>query len=93
MMQLTGNITSNGTLSGAIETGDISGSLSYPLARGPSAYEVAVANGYEGTEEQWLESLNGYTPIRGVDYWTKEDIEQIINELKEYIDQVLDSKI
>lgn len=26
---------------------------------GKSAYEVAVANGFEGTEEEWLESLKG----------------------------------
>ncbi len=26
---------------------------------GPSAYEIAVALGYEGTESQWLESLRG----------------------------------
>lgn len=28
-------------------------------AEGKSAYEVAVENGYEGTEEEWLESLKG----------------------------------
>lgn len=27
--------------------------------RGPSAYEVAVKNGFEGTEEEWLASLKG----------------------------------
>lgn len=27
--------------------------------RGWSAYEIAVRNGYEGTEEEWLESLKG----------------------------------
>lgn len=27
--------------------------------RGYSAYEVAVRNGYEGTEEEWLQSLKG----------------------------------
>lgn len=27
--------------------------------RGYSAYEVAVRNGFEGTEEEWLQSLNG----------------------------------
>lgn len=26
---------------------------------GKSAYEIAVDNGFEGTEEQWLESLKG----------------------------------
>ena len=27
--------------------------------RGYSAYEIAVKNGFEGTEEEWLESLKG----------------------------------
>ena len=27
--------------------------------RGLSAYEVALKNGYKGTEEEWLESLKG----------------------------------
>lgn len=30
-----------------------------PGPKGASAYEVAVANGFEGTEEEWLESLKG----------------------------------
>lgn len=52
-------------------------------ADGKSAYEIAVDNGFEGTEEEWLESLkgdtgpNGYTPQRGVDYWNAEDKEEI----------------
>ena len=28
-------------------------------ANGKSAYELAVANGYTGTEAQWLDSLSG----------------------------------
>lgn len=50
--------------------------------RGYSAYEVAVREGgYVGTEEEWLASLvgprgekgdNGYTPIKGVDYFDGE---------------------
>ena len=56
---------------------------------GASAYEVAVENGFEGTEEEWLESLqgeDGYTPKKGVDYWTEKDIEVIKSECKTYID-------
>lgn len=30
-----------------------------PIVRGPSAYDVAVANGYSGTESQWIASLAG----------------------------------
>ena len=46
---------------------------------GLSAYEVAVKNGFEGTEEEWLESLegedgrDGYTPVKGVDYFDGKD--------------------
>lgn len=32
---------------------------------GKSAYEIAVDNGFLGTEEEWLESLNGITPHIG----------------------------
>ena len=34
---------------------------------GKSAYEIAVANGYTGNEEQWLESLKGRDGERGRD--------------------------
>lgn len=52
---------------------------------GASAYEIAVANGFHGTELQWLQSLhgrdgrdgvsgkNGYTPVKGVDYFDGAD--------------------
>lgn len=30
--------------------------------QGKSAYEVAVENGFKGTEQEWLESLKGETP-------------------------------
>lgn len=35
--------------------------------RGYSAYEVAVQNGFEGTVDEWLESLKGEQGIQGVD--------------------------
>lgn len=46
---------------------------------GASAYEVAVANGFEGTEAEWIASLKGdqgdagYTPQKGVDYFDGDD--------------------
>ena len=43
---------------------------------GKSAYELAVQNGFEGSETEWLESLHGkdgYTPIKGVDYFDGTD--------------------
>ena len=48
------------------------------LKEGASAYEVAVENGFEGSEEAWLQSLHGqdgkdgkdgYTPVKDVDYF------------------------
>lgn len=56
---------------------------------GKSAYEIAVDNGFEGTEAEWLESLhgkngdNGKTPKKGTDYWTPADKAEIVEELTE----------
>lgn len=36
------------------------------VIRGKSAYEVAVANGFDGTEEEWLASLQGEQGIQGI---------------------------
>ena len=33
-----------------------------------SAYEIAVKNGFQGTEEQWLESLHGDNGNDGADF-------------------------
>lgn len=56
---------------------------------GKSAYEVAVANGFEGTEAEWLESLHGKngepgpTPIKGVDYFTEADKAEMVEQVAE----------
>lgn len=42
---------------------DVSGKQE--LVQGDSAYEVAVKNGFVGTEEEWLESLKGETGSMG----------------------------
>ena len=60
----------------------------FELYDGKSAYQTAVDNGFEGTEEEWLTSLkgskgdDGYTPIKGTDYWTDADKADI----KSYVD-------
>ena len=47
---------------------------------GLSAYEVYLVNGGTLSEKEWLESLKGetgqegYTPVKGEDYFTEEDI-------------------
>ncbi len=33
--------------------------------QGKSAYEIAVDNGFSGSEQEWLESLKGITPHIG----------------------------
>ena len=63
---------------------DFEGVLKIQGEDGKSAYEIAVENGFVGTEIEWLESLqgedgkdgkdgadgkDGYTPIKGVDYF------------------------
>ena len=37
-----------------------------PGVRGASAYEVAVKNGFSGTEKEWLDSLKGEPGVRGL---------------------------
>lgn len=49
-MSLNGNAESTGVLRGRINMCDV---LTI------SAYGIAVKNGYEGTEKEWLESLHG----------------------------------
>ena len=35
------------------------------IEKGKSAYEIALDNGFEGTEQEWLKSLQGETPYIG----------------------------
>ena len=101
------------------------------VAYGMSAYDLAVKNGFEGSEEEWIASLkgekgdaftyedftpeqlallkgekgdaftyedfapeqlaalkgdNGYTPVRGTDYWTANDV----SEIKTYCDSIIE---
>lgn len=50
-MSLKGNVKSNYRLHGKLSK--------LETVHGRSAYEIAVINGYEGTESEWLESLHG----------------------------------
>lgn len=59
---------------------------------GKSAYQIALDNGYVGTEQEWLASLkgkdgidgvngkDGYTPKKGEDYFTPAEVEEIKQE-------------
>lgn len=65
--------------------------------QGASAYELAVHYGYEGTEEEWLASLrgeqgprgetgaDGYTPVKGEDYFTEEEIQAVVERVLDEI--------
>ena len=49
---------------------------------GLSAYEIALEHGFEGSEEEWLESLkgkDGYTPVKGVDFFTESDKSDMVS--------------
>ena len=77
MDTLRGRISSSGSMSGTLNG----------LERivGYSAYQVAVINGFEGTEEEWLASLkgkDGTTPEKGVDYWTEAEQQEIVDATK-----------
>lgn len=51
--------------------------------RGFSAYEIAVSEGFIGSELDWLETLkgeNGHTPQKGVDYFTAAEVADIAAE-------------
>lgn len=83
---LQGNISNASMLSGSIPSGSsMLGNVFNPeKIYGKSAYEIAVKNGFEGTEEEWLESLKGEpgkTPIKGEDYFTESDKEELIEDL------------
>ena len=63
-------LITSGAIRAAMERGDLQGPA------GLSAYEIALQHGFEGSEEEWLEGLDGkdgYTPEKGVDYLTEED--------------------
>lgn len=53
-MSLTGKAAANSRLRGKIN--------GLEIIRGYSAYEIALIHGFEGTEEEWLESLKAVPP-------------------------------
>ena len=78
-----------------------------PGVDGKSAYEIAVQNGFIGTETEWLASLkgadgtngrdgangvngtngrDGITPVKGVDYFTEQDIQNFITQIPETVE-------
>jgi len=80
------------------------GNITYRGPAGKTAYEIAVDNGFSGTQAEWLASLKGKTPEKGVDYFTPEDIKEIATNISagdidlseyatiEYVDEGLAEK-
>lgn len=60
-MALTGSASIANELHGSVESGgELRGKMSgLEMIQGHSAFEVAVINGFSGTEEEWLASLKG----------------------------------
>ena len=56
-------------------------------ADGLSAYEVALKNGFEGSEEEWLNSLHGYDDTEITRRVT--DLENTIGKLNDDLEAVL----
>ena len=75
-MSLTGNIK------GSVLQGSIN--RLYEL-QGYSAYDVAVLNGFEGTEEEWLSSLKGEKGEPGSAGYTPDDKKEIADEVEESV--------
>lgn len=67
-LEVAGNITFSGTL-----VGNGSGLTGLSGSNGASAYQVAVNNGFTGTEQDWLASLIGPTGNTGADGATGAD--------------------
>ena len=57
-MSLKGKTAAEGLLRGKIN--------GLETIKGYSAYEIALINGFEGTEEEWLESLRGSDALHSV---------------------------
>lgn len=58
--------------------------------KGDSAYQLAVKNGFEGNEKEWLTSLKGDKgdiPVKGIDYFTEEEIQEIKSNILDQVNQ------
>ena len=60
---------------------------------GKSAYQIWIDAGNSGTEEDFLVSLkgaDGHTPVKGADYFTSDDVSQIVNDVTASISGQID---
>ena len=87
--EVRGKMNSLDEIHGSVESGgEVRGKMSVlKTLRGYSAYEVAVINGFSGTEEEWLASLKG-DPFTYEDL-TEEQIEEMTEEVASKVDTSL----
>lgn len=65
--EIYGKINNHQSIQGKIDgSQEVCGIISNTILRGYSAYDVAILNGYKGTEEEWLASLHGKDGIDGI---------------------------
>ena len=67
------------------ENKNIKGSISSLSTYHTDAYMIAVKNGFDGTEAEWLASLKGAKgdkPTKGVDYYTEAEKDALIEEIR-----------
>lgn len=63
--------------------------VSVPAIQGASAYEVALKNGFKGTEEEWLASLKGEgTDVDMSTYATMEYVDKALEEVTVDMDNI-----
>ena len=65
-LDVSGNTTVEGTITATTFIGDGSGLTNVGSSSGLSAYQIAVNNGFVGTEQQWLDSLVGADGPQGI---------------------------
>lgn len=82
MANITGNLPGENALVGTLSTkGSLVGGLGVVYGKdGKSAYEIAVKNGFEGTEEEWLASLKGADGTMTFEELTDEQRESLRGE-------------
>lgn len=76
------------TSASGTSSADLKGEKGNPGNNGLTAYQIAQKDGFEGTEAEWLASLQGKpgppgaTPVKGKDYFTADDKAEMVNAVK-----------
>lgn len=81
---MQGNVTNNKKLVGSVSPkGSVTGGVGVVFGKdGKSAYEIAVKNGFEGSEAEWLASLKGAQGNKGDDFTYDDFTDEQLASLK-----------